>query len=209
MNVSLEQVLSSSPVMPVIVIDRLQDAVPLARALVDGGIRVLEVTFRTVAAEAAIRAIADQLPEAIVGAGTLQTPADFERARRAGACFAVSPGANAELLQAGREAGLPFLPGVMTPSEVMTAMAHGYSAMKLFPATQAGGVGMLKALYGPFPQLRFCPTGGIAAANAGEFLAQPNVGCVGGSWLTPAARVQAGDWAAITELARKAAALRG
>jgi len=204
----ISTLLHASPVMPVIVLDNVADAVPLARALVAGGIRVLEVTLRTAAALDSIRAIAAEVPHAIVGAGTVVTPADLAAAAEAGATFAVSPGASAELLRAGREATIPLLPGVMTPSDVINALAAGHSAMKLFPAAQAGGIGMLKAMAGPFPQVRFCPTGGISAASAPEFLALPNVACVGGSWLTPADRVRASDWAAITELARSAAALR-
>lgn len=204
----ISSLLGASPVMPVIVLDKVADAVPLARALVAGGIRVLEVTLRTAAALDSIRAIAAEVPDALVGAGTVVTPADLAAAAEAGASFAVSPGASADLLRAGREASIPLLPGVMTPSDVINALAAGYTAMKLFPAAQAGGIGMLKALGGPFPQVRFCPTGGIDAASAPAFLALPNVACVGGSWLTPADRVRAGDWAAITELARAAAALR-
>jgi 2-dehydro-3-deoxyphosphogluconate aldolase/(4S)-4-hydroxy-2-oxoglutarate aldolase len=200
--------LAASPVMPVIVLDKAADAVPLARALVAGGIRVLEVTLRTPAALESIRAISAEVPDAIVGAGTVVSGADIAAAAEAGATFAVSPGASAELLRAGREAAIPLLPGVMTPSDVINALAAGYTAMKLFPAAQAGGIGMLKALAGPFPQVRFCPTGGIDAASAPGFLALPNVACVGGSWLTPADKVRTGDWAAITELARAAAALR-
>lgn len=202
------EILAASPVMPVIVIDELASAVPLARALVAGGIRVLEVTLRTAAALDSIRAIVAEVPEALVGVGTIVSPADLEAARAAGARFGVSPGANAELLAAARDSGLPFLPGVMTPSDVIAAVAAGFDTLKLFPAKQAGGVGMLKALGGPFPQLRFCPTGGIDLASAPEFLALPNVACVGGSWLTPADKVQAGDWAAITRLAADAATLR-
>lgn len=204
----ISTLLATSPVMPVIVLDKVADAVPLARALVTGGIRVLEVTLRTAAALDSIRAIRAEVPDAIVGAGTVITPADLDAAAQAGATFAVSPGASAELLRAGRESAIPLLPGVMTPSDVINALAAGYTAMKLFPAAQAGGIGMLKALAGPFPQARFCPTGGIDAGTASNFLALPNVACVGGSWLTPAERVRAGDWAAITGLARAAAALR-
>lgn len=202
------EILAASPVMPVIVIDELASAVPLARALVAGGIRVLEVTLRTAAALDSIRAIVAEVPEALVGVGTIVSPADLDAARAAGARFGVSPGANAELLAAARDSGLPFLPGVMTPSDVINALAAGFDTLKLFPAKQAGGVGMLKALGGPFPQLRFCPTGGIDLASAPEFLALPNVACVGGSWLTPADKVKAGDWAAVTRLAAEAAALR-
>lgn len=200
--------LAASPVMPVIVLDRVADAIPLARALVAGGIRILEVTLRTAAALESVRAIRAEVPDAMVGVGTVLTPADLAAATEAGAVFAVSPGTSPALLHAGQQSAIPLLPGVMTPSEVINALAAGYTAMKLFPAAQAGGVGMLKALGGPFPQVRFCPTGGIDLASAPSYLAQPNVACVGGSWLTPADRVSAGDWAALTELARAAAALR-
>lgn len=205
---NIQTILNAGPVMPIIVLNQVADAVPLARALVVGGIRVLEVTLRTPAALESIRAIAAEVPDAILGAGTVVTPADLDAAAKAGAVFAVSPGASPDLLRAGREAAIPLLPGVMTPSDVINALAAGYTAMKLFPAAQAGGLGMLKALSGPFPQVRFCPTGSIDPASAPAFLALPNVACVGGSWLTPADRVKAGDWAAITELARAAAALR-
>lgn len=196
-----------APVIPVLVIEDLHHAVPLARALVAGGVRVLELTLRTPAALEAIARVAAEVEGAIVGAGTLTRPEDVEAVQRAGAVFGVSPGLTPELAAAARAGGLPLLPGVMTPSEVMAARGAGYSALKLFPAQQAGGIGMLKALGGPFPDLSFCPTGGINAATAPEFLALPNVVCVGGSWLTPADAVQAGDWARITALARAASAL--
>jgi len=201
-------VMQTGPVIPVIVIDRLADAVPLARALVAGGVRVLELTLRTPQALAAIERVAAEVEGAIVGAGTLTRPEDVDAVQRAGAVFGVSPGFTPELGAAARAAGLPLLPGVMTPSDVIAARAAGYTELKLFPAQQAGGIGMLKALGGPFPDVRFCPTGGIGAATAPEFLAQPNVVCVGGSWLTPADAVAAGDWGRITELARAASALR-
>jgi len=202
------EVLRVGPVVPVIVIDELAQAVPLAEALVAGGVRVLEVTLRTPVALAAIRAIAREVPEAIVGAGTLTRPEDFTEARDAGARFGVSPGLIPALVEAARESGLPLLPGVMTPSDVIAARLAGFRELKLFPARQAGGVGMLQALAGPFPDATFCPTGGIAAETAPEFLALPNVACVGGSWLTPKAALTAGDWGAITALARQASALR-
>ena len=200
--------IARAPVIPVLTIERLADAVPLARALVAGGIRVLEVTLRTAAALDSIRAISAEVPDAIVGAGTVVSGADIAAAAEAGATFAVSPGASAELLRAGREAAIPLLPGVMTPSDVINALAAGYTAMKLFPAAQAGGIGMLKALAGPFPQVRFCPTGGIDAASAPNFLALPNVACVGGSWITPSRLLAAGEWGAIEALARAATLLR-
>ena len=196
------------PVIPVIVLRRLDDALPLARALVAGGVRVLELTLRTPQALAAIERVAAEVEGAIVGAGTITRAEDVDAVRRAGALFGVSPGLTAELAAAARAAGLPLLPGVMTPSDVIAARAAGYTELKLFPAQQAGGIGMLKALGGPFPDVRFCPTGGITAATAPEFLAQPNVVCVGGSWLTPGDAVAAGDWARITTLARAASQLR-
>ena len=204
---AVRAVMRTGPVIPVIVIDRLADAVPMARALVGGGIRVLEITLRTAAGLAAIDAVAREVPDAIVGAGTLTRPEEFEAVRRAGARFGVSPGFGAALAQAARDSGLPWLPGVMTPSDVIAARAAGLAALKLFPAAQAGGLGMLKALAGPFPDVVFCPTGGINAATTPDFLALPNVACVGGSWLTPADAVASGDWARVESLAREAAAL--
>ncbi len=196
------------PVIPVIVIDRLQDAVPLAEALVAGGVRVLEVTLRTPVALDAIRAMS-AVPGAIVGAGTLRSAADARAAKAAGAVFGVSPGYTAEVGAACREVELPLLPGVATASEVMAAQADGLGFLKFFPATAAGGIPMLKALAGPFPDVVFCPTGGISLATAPDFLALPNVKVCGGSWLTPADAVRAGDWGRITTLAREASALRG
>ncbi|MBX3600317.1 MAG: bifunctional 4-hydroxy-2-oxoglutarate aldolase/2-dehydro-3-deoxy-phosphogluconate aldolase [Rubrivivax sp.] len=196
------------PVIPVIVLQREADAVPLARALVEGGVRVLEVTLRTPAALACIAAIAREVPQAIVGAGTVRGAADARAARAAGAAFAVSPGYTAEVGAACRELALPLLPGVATASEVMAASADGHRFLKFFPATAAGGLPMLKALAGPFADIAFCPTGGITAETAPQFLALPNVRVVGGSWLTPADAVAAGDWPRISALARAAAALR-
>jgi 2-dehydro-3-deoxyphosphogluconate aldolase / (4S)-4-hydroxy-2-oxoglutarate aldolase len=196
------------PVIPVIVIQRLQDAVPLARALVAGGVKVLEVTLRTPVALQAIEAIARNVPEAVVGAGTLRSAADARAAVNAGSRFGVSPGYTAAVGAACRELGLPLLPGVATSSEVMAAQADGLSFLKFFPATAAGGIPMLKALAGPFPDIVFCPTGGISADSAAQFLALPNVKVCGGSWLTPADAVAAQDWARITQLAQQAQALR-
>lgn len=204
---AIDAVMNDGPVIPVIVIDELDQALPMARALLDGGVRVLEVTLRTPVALEAIRLIAQQLPQAIVGAGTLLGAADIEAALSAGAHFGVSPGSDPSLLRAARSAGLPLLPGVMTPSEVMNVLREGYQAMKFFPAVPAGGIAMLKAFHGPFAQVRFCPTGGISLGSARDFLALPNVACVGGSWLTPAAAVKAGDWAEVTRLAREASQL--
>ena len=201
-------IMRNGPVIPVIVIDRLEDAVPLARALVAGGIRVLEVTLRTPMALKAIEAIANEVEGAITGVGTITRAEDFDAALQAGALFGVSPGLTPELIAAARGSALHLLPGVMTPSDVIAARTAGFTELKLFPAQQAGGVGMLKALSGPFPDLSFCPTGGIAAATAPEFLALSNVACVGGSWLTPAGVVAAQDWGRITTLARATAHLQ-
>lgn len=204
----IKEILAASPVMPVIVADDVARGVALARALVAGGIRVLEVTLRTECALDVIRAMRREVPTAIVGAGTLTRPADFAAVAAAGAAFAVSPGQTPELLAAARASSLPFLPGVMTPADVIAARLAGYSALKLFPAEQAGGIGMLKALAGPFPDVVFCPTGGVNAQNAAAFLALRNVACVGGSWLAPAELVAHGDWPAIQALAAQAARLR-
>lgn len=207
-TMTIREIMAAAPVMPVIVLERVEDAVPLARALCAGGIRVLEVTLRTEAALASVAAIAREVPEAIVGVGTVTRPAQFAEAAAAGARFAVTPGLTATLAAAARESGLPLLPGVMTPSEAIAAREQGFDALKLFPAEQAGGLGMLKALSGPLPDLRFCPTGGVSVASAAQFLALPNVGCVGGSWLAPKEAILAGDWARVETLAREAAALR-
>lgn len=196
------------PVIAVIVVEHLDDAVPLAGALVAGGVRVLEVTLRTPVALPAIKAIARAVPQAIVGAGTIRSADDVRRARDAGCAFGVSPGYTAEVAHAARDAGLPLLPGVATASEVMLARTDGYSFVKFFPATAAGGIPMLKALAGPFPDVVFCPTGGITAETAPQFLALPNVKVCGGSWLTPADAIAARDWDRITRLAREAQALR-
>ena len=196
------------PVIPVMVIERTEDAVPLAQALVAGGIKVLEITLRTPNALDAISAIARQVPDAVLAAGTVTTPEQWDAAARAGARFAVSPGLTPRLLDAAASAPIPLLPGVATASELMTAMDAGFECFKFFPAQQAGGVGMLKAWGGPFASPIFCPTGGISSDNARDYLALPNVACVGGSWLTPTAALQAGDWAAITALAQAASALR-
>jgi len=197
------------PVIPVIVIQRLQDAVPLAQALVAGGVRVLEVTLRTPVALAAMEAMARAVPEAIVGAGTLRTVADVVAAKNAGCQFGVSPGYTDAIGAACQAQDLPLLPGVSTASEVMQANAAGYGFLKLFPATAVGGVNLLKALAGPFPDVAFCPTGGITPESAPQFLALPNVKVCGGSWLTPADAIEAGDWARITRLAQATHALRG
>lgn len=196
------------PVIPVIVLNRVEDAVPMAQALVAGGVRVLEVTLRTPVALQCMEAIARAVPEAIVGAGTVRSIADAQAAKNAGCRFAVSPGYLSRIGQACRDLDLPLLPGVATGSEVMQANADGYFFLKFFPATAAGGIPMLKALGGPFADVMFCPTGGISLETAPQFLALPNVRVCGGSWLTPPEAVAAGDWARITALAREAAALK-
>ncbi|MEW2621967.1 bifunctional 4-hydroxy-2-oxoglutarate aldolase/2-dehydro-3-deoxy-phosphogluconate aldolase [Streptomyces sp. NPDC048106] len=202
-------VLGLAPVLPVVVLPDASAAVPLARALVAGGLRAVEVTLRTPAAPAAIRAITDQVPEAVVGAGTVLTPGQVDACVAAGARFLVSPGWTEGLLAAMRGCGVPFLPGVSTVSEVVALLERGVREMKFFPAQAAGGVPYLRSLAGPLPQARFCPTGGIGPANAAEYLSLPNVGCVGGSWMVPPDAVAAGDWARIEALARAAAGIRG
>lgn len=196
------------PVIPVIVLQRIEHAVPLAEALVAGGVKVLEVTLRTSVALPCIEAIAKAVPQAVLGAGTLRTARDAQAARDAGCVFGVSPGYTREIGAACRDAGLPLLPGVATASEVMTAHDDGLTFLKFFPAVPAGGVAMLKALHGPFPDVSFCPTGGVSLDNAASFLTLPNVRVCGGSWLTPADAMEQGDWGCITRLAREASALR-
>ncbi len=202
------QVMQDAPVIPVIVLNDVAHAVPMARALVAGGIRMLEVTLRTPQALACIEAIARDVPEAVVGAGTVRSKADAQAAARAGARFAVSPGYSSTVGQACRDAGLALLPGVATGSEIMVAQEDGFTELKFFPAMQAGGPAMLKAWSGPFFDVKFCPTGGVSLQNAREFLALPNVVCVGGSWLVPAEAMAQGDWAGVTQLARDTQALR-
>jgi 2-dehydro-3-deoxyphosphogluconate aldolase/(4S)-4-hydroxy-2-oxoglutarate aldolase len=202
------QVMQDAPVIPVIVLHDVKHAVALARALVAGGIRMLEVTLRTPQALACLEAIAREVPEAVAGAGTVRSAADVQASLNAGARFAVSPGYTHTVGQACRDAGLPLLPGVATGSEIMAAQDDGYNELKFFPAMQAGGPAMLKAWGGPFIGVRFCPTGGVTQTNAAEFLALPNVACVGGSWLTPTDALAAGDWARITALARDASTLQ-
>jgi 2-dehydro-3-deoxyphosphogluconate aldolase/(4S)-4-hydroxy-2-oxoglutarate aldolase len=202
------QVMQDAPVIPVIVLNDVAHAVPMARALVAGGIRMLEVTLRTPQALACIEAIAKEVPEALVGAGTVRTNADAQAAAMAGARFAVSPGYTSVVGQACRDAGLALLPGVATGSEIMLALEDGFCELKFFPALQAGGPAMLKAWSGPFFDVKFCPTGGVTLHNASDFLALPNVVCVGGSWLVPADALAQGDWARITQLARDTQSLR-
>ena len=201
-------IMQDAPVIPVIVLHKVEHAVPMAEALVAGGIRVLEVTLRTPQGLACIEAIAKAVPQAIVGAGTVRSAADAAAAAQAGARFAVSPGYTSKLGQACHDLKLPLLPGVATSSEIMAAMEDGLSELKFFPAVQSGGLQMLKAWQGPFGDVRFCPTGGISPANAAEFLALSNVVCVGGSWLAPASAVEAGNWSEITELAQATHKLR-
>jgi 2-dehydro-3-deoxyphosphogluconate aldolase/(4S)-4-hydroxy-2-oxoglutarate aldolase len=203
-HAALNAILRLAPVIPVLTIEREEDGVPLARALAAGGLAALEITLRTPAAPAAARAIATAVPEAIVGIGTVLTADDLEAAQALGARFAVSPGATPELLDVAAAAALPFVPGVQTASEVMAALARGFEVVKLFPAVPAGGIAALKALAGPFPQVRFCPTGGIGEDTFGEWLRLANVASVGGSWLAPAADIRAGNWEAVTARARRA-----
>lgn len=201
-------VLDLAPVIPVVVLADAADAVPLARALVAGGLPVIEVTLRTPAALDAIRAVAAEVPDAIVGAGTVLSPAQVAESVSAGARFLVSPGWTDVLLAAMEGSGVPFLPGVSTTSEVVALLERGVREMKFFPAQAAGGTAYLRSLAGPLPQARFCPTGGVGLASAPEYLALPNVGCVGGSWMLPEDAVAARDWGRIESLAREAAALR-
>jgi len=203
--VGIDEFILAAPVMPVLVIHDLEHAVPLAQALVSGGLKVLEVTLRTPVALEAVAAITDAVPDAVVGVGTLTRPEQFSLAAEAGAQFAVSPGLTQVMLSASAESGMPYLPSVFTPSEVMAARDMGFNYLKLFPAQQAGGAGMLAALAGPFPTLKFCPTGGINADNFRDYLALPNVVSVGGDWMVPAEAIAAGDWDTITRLATESA----
>jgi len=191
-------------VIPVLTIDRLEDAVPLAKALVAGGVRTLEVTLRTPVAIEAAKAMISEVPDAIVGIGTILNGDDLARAEALGAKFGISPGGTPELLKAAAASRLPFAPGIATASELMQALAHGFDVVKFFPAEQAGGIKALRALAGPFPHVRVCPTGGIGEANAATWLAEPNVLAVGGSWLCPAAEIRAGNWAGITAMCARA-----
>jgi 2-dehydro-3-deoxyphosphogluconate aldolase/(4S)-4-hydroxy-2-oxoglutarate aldolase len=206
--VNIREILGMAPVIPVLTLSDLNHAVPLARALVAGGLHVLEITLRTPVALGCIEAIRKAIPDAIVGVGTLTRAVDFAAADRAGAQFGVSPGLIPELAGAARGARFPLLPGVMTPTEVIAARLAGFNVLKLYPAHQAGGVGMLRALAAPFPDVLFCPTGGITHASAPDYLALPNVVSVGGSWMAPQPMIDAGDWQGIEALARDAAALK-
>lgn len=203
----MSSVLDLSPVIPVVVIRDADDAVPLARALLAGGVPVIEVTLRSKAALAAIERIAAEVPEMVVGVGTLTTPDQVEAAARAGAKFLISPGGTPRLLDAMADTGLPYLPGVATVSEMMAMLDRGVTEMKFFPASAAGGPDYLRAVAGPLPQVRLCPTGGITVATAPDYLALANVGCVGGSWIAPTDAIADWDWAAIEAAAKAAAAL--
>ena len=206
---ALRDLYTACRVIPVLTIARVEDAVPLAEALVAGGLAALEITLRTDAAARAARAIVNDVPGAIVGVGTVLNARDLAVAEDIGARFALSPGATPALLDAAAAGALPFAPGVATASEAMAAMERGFHTLKLFPAAQVGGISMARALGGPFPDLRFCPTGGVSAANAAEWLAEPNVVAIGGSWIAPAADIGAGAWDTIAQRARAARALWG
>jgi 2-dehydro-3-deoxyphosphogluconate aldolase / (4S)-4-hydroxy-2-oxoglutarate aldolase len=199
----LVSLFKSARVVPVIAINRIEDAVPLARALVSGGVRMLEMTLRTPIAIEAARAIIANVPDAIVGIGTILNPDDLARAEELGAKFGISPGATPELLKAAAASNLPFAPGIATASELMQAVAHGFDVVKFFPAEQAGGIKALRALAGPFPHVRFCPTGGIGETNAPQWLAEPNVIAVGGSWLCQPVDIKSGNWAGITAMCER------
>lgn len=200
-------VMRDAPVIPVIVLHDVKDAVPLARALVAGGIRMLEVTLRTREALECIEAIAKEVPDAVAGAGTIRSAADAQASALAGARFGVSPGYTRSVGKACHDLGLPLLPGVATGSEIMLAQEDGYTELKFFPAVQAGGINMLKAWQGPFGEVKFCPTGGVHAGNAADFLALANVACVGGSWIVPTEAIAAKDWGRVETLAREASQL--
>jgi 2-dehydro-3-deoxyphosphogluconate aldolase/(4S)-4-hydroxy-2-oxoglutarate aldolase len=203
----MHEVFQGTTVIPVVTIARAADAVPLAEALLRGGLRVIEVTLRTPEAPAAIRAIARALPDVVVGAGTVLTGADVTRAVEAGARFLVSPGLTADLVAAGLGSELPYIPGAVTPSEVIAAREHGFSLLKFFPAEAFGGIEALRQLAPVFPGIAFCPTGGVGAENAAQYLSLPNVPMVGGSWMAPAEAITAQDWAGIEDKARRAAGL--
>lgn len=208
MGLPINEILKVAPVVPVMVVERLEDAVPLAKALYEGGLKVLEITLRTPCALDAITAMVEALPaDAVIGAGTIITPADLEKAVKAGSTFLVSPGTTPALIEAAKSCSIPLLPGVATPTEAMHLYVQGFSHLKFFPAEAAGGVPMLKSIGGPLPQITFCPTGGIDLAKAPSYLALPNVACVGGTWMAPKELMKAGRWDEITRLAREAASL--
>lgn len=208
MSLTPDRALSLAPVIPVVVLEKADDAAPLARALFAGGLRTVEITLRTPAALDAIRAASAAAPDLVVGAGTVLTEDDIHAAAEAGARYALSPGATIPLLRAGRDAPIPLVPGVATASEIMQGLALGYRCFKFFPAEQLGGVATLRAIGAPLPAAKFCPTGGIGPEKVRDYLALDNVLCVGGSWIAPADKIKAGDWAGIEALARQAAALR-
>jgi 2-dehydro-3-deoxyphosphogluconate aldolase / (4S)-4-hydroxy-2-oxoglutarate aldolase len=203
----LLELFALAPVIPVITIEEAKAAVPLARALVAGGLRVVEITLRTQAAVDAARAIIAEVPEALVGIGTVLTPKDLDQAAKLGAAFAISPGLSPDLLDAATAGGLPFAPGIQTASDLIACVTRGFDLVKFFPAVPAGGIPALNALAGPFPQVRYCPTGGISEANVAQWLAHPKVVAVGGSWVAPASDIKAGAWSAIEDRARAAAGL--
>jgi 2-dehydro-3-deoxyphosphogluconate aldolase/(4S)-4-hydroxy-2-oxoglutarate aldolase len=198
------EILHTGPVLPVVVLRNADHAVPLAKALLAGGIRAIEITLRSGAALEAIRRISSELPEIIIGAGTVLTPDDLRSVAQAGGKFAISPGLTPSLFAAAHDGPIPLIPGIATPSELMLAQERGFTELKFFPAEAAGGVPMLKALHGPFPRITFCPTGGISQENCKNYLAQANVACVGGSWIAPLELIEKGDWSSITKLAAKA-----
>jgi 2-dehydro-3-deoxyphosphogluconate aldolase / (4S)-4-hydroxy-2-oxoglutarate aldolase len=205
---SIDQILKVAPVVPVMVVERIEDAVPLARALYNGGLKVLEITLRTPCALDAISAMVEALPDdAVIGAGTIITPLDLEKAIKAGSTFLVSPGTTPALIEAAKSSSVPLLAGVATPTEAMNLYVQGFTHQKFFPAEAAGGVPMLKSIGGPLPQITFCPTGGIDLAKAPSYLALPNVACVGGTWMAPKELMKAGRWDEIERLAREAASL--
>lgn len=208
MAVTIKEIMETSPVVPVMVIENLEDAVPLAKALVEGGLKVLEITLRTAPALEAIAAIKESVPDAIVGAGTIINTETLQASLDAGAEFIVTPGSTPAIIDAAQASGVPILPGVNTPSEAMVLLEKGIAAMKFFPAEAAGGIPMLKSIAGPLPQITFCPTGGVNPKNAQEYLALPNVACVGGSWMAPTDMVKAKKWEEIKQLAAEAAALK-
>jgi 2-dehydro-3-deoxyphosphogluconate aldolase / (4S)-4-hydroxy-2-oxoglutarate aldolase len=199
----LAALFEQATIIPVLTIERLEDAVPLAKALVAGGVRTLEITLRTPVAIESAKAIMADVPDAVVGIGTILNADDLARAEGIGARFGISPGATPDLLTAAAASALPFAPGIATASELMLGLSHGFNLVKFFPAEQSGGIKALRALAGPFPDVRFCPTGGIGEANAASWLAEPNVVAVGGSWLCPAADIGSGNWAGITAICNR------
>lgn len=208
MGLPINEIVRVAPVIPVMVVERIEDAVPLAKALYNGGLKVLEITLRTPCALDAITAMVEALPaDAVIGAGTIITPEDLEKAVKAGSTFLVSPGTTPALIEAAKSCSIPLLPGVATPTEAMNLYVQGFSYLKFFPAEAAGGVSMLKSIGGPLPQITFCPTGGIDLAKAPTYLALPNVQCVGGTWMAPKELMKAGRWDEIERLAREAASL--